>query len=110
MRISDWSSDVCSSDLHQYAAGSYFMDAFFTVAVGNTEIHQVVSEKTHYGRYTAAINAPEDGRAVTDILHHDSSWITAGRAPLFKAPPASSPRACPGVPLSFTHAFRPRVV
>src|SRR3546814_2711324 len=38
MRISDWSSDVCSSDLDEEA------DSFFVLAVGRLKVSQLTSE------------------------------------------------------------------
>src|SRR3546814_6901975 len=47
MRISDWSSDVCSSDLLGHAAGSY------RPAIGDETLHRAVHRQLWHKRHSS---------------------------------------------------------
>src|SRR3546814_18938115 len=70
MHISDWSSDVCSSDLHQGIDASANAQNQGTGAAGN----QVISQK----RYTALYLAPRIKHAV-DAQIGDDVILDLGR-------------------------------
>src|SRR3546814_7475105 len=61
MRISDWSSDVCSSDLNQCETGSFTPDSS---ASPGTTLAQNFSVKSKKGTYTLGIN----WQATPDLL------------------------------------------
>src|SRR3546814_15243339 len=54
MRISDWSSDVCSSDLHELSHGEYFTNAAY---------------RDYCARFWSEALTPAERAAVTAFLH-----------------------------------------
>src|SRR3546814_11542183 len=65
MRISDWSSDVCSSDLKASLAGRY-ASALFELAAENGTVGAVESDLE---RLAAALGESRDLQAVTTSPH-----------------------------------------
>src|SRR3546814_14269162 len=96
MRISDWSSDVCSSDLGMQGNRRFFVD--------------VVGEDAHSGttplsrRKDAFVAATDMARALRDLFHDPADVLrfTIGR---FQASPSATV-VVPG-PVSFPVDFRP---
>src|SRR3546814_10422035 len=61
MRISDWSSDVCSSDLMQFASGGYTITGDTEELVGPQATIRVGDGTTPGGDFTATIAAELTG-------------------------------------------------
>src|SRR3546814_7883003 len=55
MRISDWSSDVCSSDLHRHAIGNQGFVARTMAEVGRDGDHHVVQPRLEYPAQTRQV-------------------------------------------------------
>src|SRR3546814_10683546 len=70
MRISDWSSDVCSSDLLNYAAALRAADVLVRAEAAGTEIHVTVGglrQPTPFSMHT------EDAVRMCGVLYQQSS-------------------------------------
>src|SRR3546814_19608121 len=61
MRISDWSSDVCSSDLHwAYAAGARRLSCLICIFSSEDDIRAAVSSSEKGARYARRVMAIEE--------------------------------------------------
>src|SRR3546814_20190084 len=111
MRISDWSSDVCASDLeaehgdgrHLYAAGGRAAPA--------ADEHQHLGEELRGGAHGAQVDGVEAGGAGHDAVEED---VDGGVEP--RAPTAGGgvgplpPREEPGAPPQQPHLHRPHTL
>src|SRR3546814_7297837 len=80
MRISDWSSDVCSSDLPDLVQGSrrIVRAEIATVAPDRAVVHQAVFEE-HFLAVADVLASEQDLPRVIDDLRRDRRRIVIGK-------------------------------
>src|SRR3546814_8604759 len=90
MRISDWSSDVCSSDLQYGAAGPYRLHGVqgkrqmcmrwmrpFPQGVDHPDVQPVV-QRQHIGRYIVEISGISNGMAIMREAESGGEYLAMG--------------------------------
>src|SRR3546814_3096121 len=78
MRISDWSSDVCSSDLRQRAIASHRRPAIVQhLHVGATGVDHRLDREEHAGFQDHAGAGPPDMDDVGRVVEHAAKAVTA---------------------------------
>src|SRR3546814_14089609 len=91
MRISDWSSDVCSSDLAAFIAAAFFTVKAFAAVCGTTFISRLVAKAgfAFKSRLVAVGGAIAAGFATIAGLSATETWLstakTATRSEFFTA-------------------------
>src|SRR3546814_5830205 len=100
MRISDWSSDVCSSDLAQFLELwrnhiGFFVEYTLGGATGDTAMQEAAGQKLDDYRadFGAFIESATDGELTGDVVAenlqmHVDMLIVAGAAMLARSPHA----------------------